>query len=266
MEGYVYVLVNSSMPNLVKIGYTTKSPKERASELSGTGVPNKFIVAYSVFVTDCVEVEKQIHNLLSDYRHNSDREFLEIDATQTIDYLQEVSETFRKTPSSTNNSKEEPSATLYLAKISYFSNIFRIGLIRESRSYLNSNNFREDIKELYQTYGVDILPGDIQVVYSEEIEVFNEILFKQMNSRINNVLFREKAEKINIYSDSNRYDERTLNFKSFASGDHIKIFDKVLNSIKSLEISHSNNLAKSQEKEKINQQAKKLKNLKDKGL
>ena len=42
-KGYVYVLINSSMPNLVKIGKTTKDPNERVKELSSaTGVATPF--------------------------------------------------------------------------------------------------------------------------------------------------------------------------------------------------------------------------------
>ena len=31
--GYVYILTNEAMPNLVKIGYTDRTPEERAAEL-----------------------------------------------------------------------------------------------------------------------------------------------------------------------------------------------------------------------------------------
>jgi hypothetical protein len=45
--GYLYVLVNSSMPGLVKVGKTARSPTQRADELSGvTGVATPFIVAF----------------------------------------------------------------------------------------------------------------------------------------------------------------------------------------------------------------------------
>ena len=31
--GYVYILTNEAMPNLVEIGYTDRTPEERAAEL-----------------------------------------------------------------------------------------------------------------------------------------------------------------------------------------------------------------------------------------
>ena len=44
--GWVYVLVNSSMPGIAKVGRTTRAPRDRAAELSGvTGVATPFIVA-----------------------------------------------------------------------------------------------------------------------------------------------------------------------------------------------------------------------------
>ena len=39
MEGNVYILVNSSFPNLIKIGRTAKSPHVRAQELAREVAP-----------------------------------------------------------------------------------------------------------------------------------------------------------------------------------------------------------------------------------
>ena len=61
-EGWVYVLVNSSTPGLVKVGRTTRFPAERAAELSAvTGVPTPFIVAYDRHFADCHAAERSIH-------------------------------------------------------------------------------------------------------------------------------------------------------------------------------------------------------------
>lgn len=47
--GFLYVLANSAMPNMVKVGKTTRSSLERAEELSrATGLPTPFIVIYGV--------------------------------------------------------------------------------------------------------------------------------------------------------------------------------------------------------------------------
>ncbi len=69
MEGHVYILINSSFPNLVKIGRTSKTPQSRAQELSSTGTPGRFMVAYSVSADNCVEVESEVHRLFAAQRH-----------------------------------------------------------------------------------------------------------------------------------------------------------------------------------------------------
>ena len=38
MSEYIYILSNPSMPNLIKVGKTTKHPSKRMSELHSTGV------------------------------------------------------------------------------------------------------------------------------------------------------------------------------------------------------------------------------------
>jgi hypothetical protein len=94
-QGYVYILTHPRMEGLVKIGYTTKTPEERCKEISSpTGVPGKFQVTYSVHVTDCEEVERRIHEQLSDYRYVKNKEFFEIGVTKSIDSLERISKRF----------------------------------------------------------------------------------------------------------------------------------------------------------------------------
>ncbi|MBT9098721.1 GIY-YIG nuclease family protein [Methylovulum psychrotolerans] len=76
--GYLYVLANSAMPNLVKVGKTTRSPSERAEELSkATGLPTPFIVVYEQLFEDCGMAESFIHVYLEEkgYRIAKNREF-----------------------------------------------------------------------------------------------------------------------------------------------------------------------------------------------
>ena len=78
--GWVYVLTNEAMPRMVKIGLTTKTPKERAAELSSaTGVPLPFVVAWARAVPDCAYVEKAVHRMLDDKRVNGRRESFRVD-------------------------------------------------------------------------------------------------------------------------------------------------------------------------------------------
>jgi len=60
-EGYVYILTNRYVPDLVKIGYTDRVPDTRASELSNTtGVPGKWTVYTSWLLEDAYSYEQRI--------------------------------------------------------------------------------------------------------------------------------------------------------------------------------------------------------------
>ena len=77
VSGHVYILKNSHIPKLVKIGFTERTPATRAAELSGnTGVPGEFEVVFSWLVADPADIEKRIHLLLAVYRRTG--EFFEL--------------------------------------------------------------------------------------------------------------------------------------------------------------------------------------------
>lgn len=85
--GYVYVLVNSSMPGLVKVGLTERDAQGRAAELSGTtGVPTPFVVAFEQYFTDCQAAEKSIHAELErrGVRVAPNREFFSCTANEVV--------------------------------------------------------------------------------------------------------------------------------------------------------------------------------------
>lgn len=61
-QGWIYVLVNSSIPGLMKVGRTTRPPAARAVELSAaTGVATPFVLAFEQPVADCVCAERLAH-------------------------------------------------------------------------------------------------------------------------------------------------------------------------------------------------------------
>ncbi|MFT7005361.1 MAG: tetratricopeptide (TPR) repeat protein [Sulfurimonas sp.] len=96
-NGYVYVLMNPSMKDLVKIEKTTREPQERAKELSSTtGVPTPFIVVYDCYFKSCSEAECFVHTLLENkgFRVSSNREFFEIPIKDAIDSVMKAKEHF----------------------------------------------------------------------------------------------------------------------------------------------------------------------------
>ena len=73
----MYVLRCVVMENdIYKVGWTSRTARERASELSSSsGVPKSFIVVDSWQHTDPEGLEKNIHAMLDPYRVNDRREF-----------------------------------------------------------------------------------------------------------------------------------------------------------------------------------------------
>lgn len=88
-EGIVYILSNPSMPNLVKIGMTTRSEVgARMSELYTTGVPVPFECSFAGKVANVKKVERAFHKAFGPYRINPNREFFEIEDAQAIGLLE----------------------------------------------------------------------------------------------------------------------------------------------------------------------------------
>ena len=94
-KGFVYVLMNAAMPDLLKIGKTIRSSDDRASELSqSTGVPCGFIVAFEVEVSDCDAAERLIHQELAACRYTENREFFKLPLKDVIPVLLRAREFF----------------------------------------------------------------------------------------------------------------------------------------------------------------------------
>jgi len=94
-SGYVYVLVNSSINDMVKIGKTTRTSEERAKEISSTtGVPTPFVVAFDCHFNDCSIAEKYIHDILEkkNHRTSKQREFFNISSKDAISIIMKAKE------------------------------------------------------------------------------------------------------------------------------------------------------------------------------
>lgn len=90
-KGLVYVLINSAMPGLVKIGMTTRDSIDvRMKELYSTGVPVPFECAYAceVSTSDCSKIENALHTAFAPNRVNANREFFRISPRQAIAILE----------------------------------------------------------------------------------------------------------------------------------------------------------------------------------
>lgn len=87
-RGYVYVISNPEMPEVVKIGSTERSPKVRAEEISSsTGVPTEFEVKYKRAVKNPKKEELKVHRYLSKERISTKREFFRVSEEEAIEAI-----------------------------------------------------------------------------------------------------------------------------------------------------------------------------------
>lgn len=93
--GYIYLLVNPSMPGMVKVGRTSQPPSKRAAELTGaTGVPTPFEVVFELLVADQFAAEAYVHRVLDERgrRVSGNREFFAVQPDEAIEVMLEARE------------------------------------------------------------------------------------------------------------------------------------------------------------------------------
>ena len=97
MPKIVYVLTNLAMPDLIKIGVTSRNNetdaidaiRQRLAELSQpTGVQYPFECHFAGEVTDQVNVEELMHQIFAEYRLNPKREFFRMAPEKAVLALQ----------------------------------------------------------------------------------------------------------------------------------------------------------------------------------
>lgn len=89
--GFVYLLANECMPGLVKLGYTDRSPSQRADELSkSTGVPRDFDLLGYFELIDPRDHEQFFHQELREMRVNQSREFFELSVPVLVEFIERV--------------------------------------------------------------------------------------------------------------------------------------------------------------------------------
>lgn len=93
-SGYVYGISNPSMPGLIKIGMTTRTPENRLKNANKSrgpfGPPTPYKIEFAKKVCDACYCEKIIHIELQDYREDPKREWFKVSlekALKTIDKL-----------------------------------------------------------------------------------------------------------------------------------------------------------------------------------
>ena len=90
-DEFIYILINRSLPGLVKIGRTDRSVETRVRELSAaTGVPTEFTIFREFRVRDSVGIESAVHQRLKDYRLSENREFFSIEPETAAEVIGDI--------------------------------------------------------------------------------------------------------------------------------------------------------------------------------
>lgn len=96
---YVYVLVNKSMPDMVKIGMTIREVDQRAKEISGaTGVPTPWIPVYSFKCFNSYKLEQELHTHLDAVRVAGNREMFYLHSKDAIDIVNQLGAKYTISP------------------------------------------------------------------------------------------------------------------------------------------------------------------------
>lgn len=90
IRGWVYVISNPAMPDIVKVGFSTKDPELRAREFDHTNSPYPFVVEYDALVESPRDIEQAVHRLLADVRENKNREWFRCSCEDAVLAIREV--------------------------------------------------------------------------------------------------------------------------------------------------------------------------------
>jgi hypothetical protein len=89
------VLSNPTQPGILKIGYTRNTPEERARQLStSTGVALPYEVEFAYNCWNGIDLEKDVHERLHEYRISNQREFFQIDIDEARDIIEEIGKSY----------------------------------------------------------------------------------------------------------------------------------------------------------------------------
>lgn len=72
IRGWVYIISNPAMPNIYKIGFSTKDPELRAKEFNQTNSPHPYVVEYDALVESPRDMEQAVHKILNHKREGKE--------------------------------------------------------------------------------------------------------------------------------------------------------------------------------------------------
>lgn len=87
-SGWIYIITNKAIPELIKIGYTTQEPQKRANMMAREGLPFPYVVEYAILVEDPINIEIKVHRRLKDKR--AGKEWFRISPEEAVSVIKEV--------------------------------------------------------------------------------------------------------------------------------------------------------------------------------
>ena len=86
-KGYIYCMSNSSMPGIMKVGLTMRTPEERLKEANKSDTfkpPTQYTIEFAKYVASPMLKERILHDLLTRYteRINPQREFFRVSSSE----------------------------------------------------------------------------------------------------------------------------------------------------------------------------------------
>lgn len=146
--GYLYMMVNASMPFQYKIGLSVHPLLQRIDALSKTSAPTRFVPLAAIEVTCVAEKEKEVHKNLHEYR-SPGREFFNAPHSAILD---EYARVVRDCPTSKtyfDHSLQFPE---------FWDGAFRPPLTVEEKMLVQVQGFVDKTRERFSSSNVHDIP------------------------------------------------------------------------------------------------------------
>lgn len=242
--GYIYVLQNSSFPGYIKIGHTTRTVRERVSELNTTGVPTPFNVLHSWEVVNSYDVEQSLHNKYAEYRVSGNREFFQVECLGFV--VAQMLKIVEKEPQAQINEIVEEDELSEELEIALYHRALRyVNKMRYNKHFLDRINSKaNNFNPYYSMYteltdywwdrmeNYEMAESNARAILSRYILSFY-IGLKDMSSELKNITFSDKTKlKADVFFKKD--DDFYLKFDDWGEEvTHLKVCEIPLNEIPS---------------------------------
>jgi len=226
--GYVYAFSNASMPGIIKIGMTERSPEERLSEANMPDTfrpPTPYVIEMYKQIENYKETERKIHMIISDKRINPKREFFTITINDVKEIFDNLEETY------TDSKIEYNTPTLETDAITKINNdIFDVlKKIRINYIYFDTNTIKinhEEKKYEYDYHKSDNLVNIINIMLTVNSHIFGNDFIEFYVSEF----IRKNEGKVIYLSDIRKhFVEWSVNFTPMNKYNYYYIKNKTYN-------------------------------------